>query len=1272
MPIVHQPTEPIRALNFEIDTHSRLWLAGGTAGLMIYDGTRSRPVRVEGTTRAYNLFAAGDWMYVAFHEGVYRLHTETLQHEKVLAGQFRELVVVGDLLLGIVTRSTQVAAYDLSRGQYLELVYDNPEYSFHANRLVKTPAGDVYFLSLPDGDLRSALLRFRPGEPIRVFKPDPLSNFVQHPDDLLFYTLAVHNDDIMVVNRHDKFLKFDTETEQFSVFAQLESSSHGIRNAIFVGDCLVGAGTNGLFFYCPDEQFSYTEAYSGFYSLPDRHQARLLFDPKQSMLWTLSFGSELSGFYLGDLPFLNAFKGGRNEVNDKQPFAVYFDSQGALWVGTNGFGVDKFPKQGEKQFFPLAAATDFAYHIISFYELANGQMLAGSIDGHVLMLDKGAHDFRLLLPDRLESSVSNFFQQGDFLYFTTLRTLYRLNLQTGSIDQFWSTSAYFGGAILLDLEVVDSQVVLATQAGLMLFDLDNNQTTMVRQLLPDGERCDRALHQLARQGNAIFFKGGGLCQLDATSKEVRLLNAEFPEVGNLHLSSNGVAWTFDGTLHAFSLQDNRYQRFHQYHGLLPKRPSQGFNTLHGNQNQVVLAHSAGMVFFDDELVNTAFSAVLPSVAILLNSVQLGGSQAAFIPAADAMLSLRQADRLVKANFDVVNYFQRDIRFVININNSSSPIELSSLSEVFLPLEQQGKNRLHISALDSFGNTLGVFELDYRVIPLWYKNIWFYIYFLAVAVVSALVAWRYREFILHNRQNLLKAQVVKQSTDYNREVTQSKAFLRNFIKLLRNDLDATDQDQPGQLTRANQPPPLSLLNKLKYKLNFARMLNDGVAGRSLEPEVLAIHQEARDNLEFLVVLYHDCLGKVSYLPRNDEAPLFVKMPHDLLAMTVTTLLVKGFLQPLKPAELIVRSEVADGALLISVDAQVVHNSSKSVNQQALRAMFPQQALQYYAELLLHSGIHIEASEGDVAVGYSARFDSVSFPVIQQRNDEVSAFPVNVEQKIQHSLLASATILVVEDNAFMLHLITDSLSRYSEVVSCMDAEAAMIKFEQLKPDIVLVDLHLPGMNGLDFCHWVRGQEGGAHLPVFIMSGDDDRQVLIRSAKANANDFIIKPIDFEVFFPKLCFHLSQYKTLGQGVVDVDGAKPRSAVASHSPAISDTIEYSKVTANSEFMAKLMDAVEEIIPQSDKTIDDLASLFHTSPRNFRRKVVSAVQMTPKELLKVRRLQHAADLLKTTDLSVTEISYRCGYASQSNFNRQFKTIFDCAPLDYRKRFQEQS
>lgn len=1277
-PIVHQPPESVRALNLAVDQHSRLWMASGTRGLLVYDGGHARLVPVAETSRAYALVADGDWMYVAFHEGVFRVHTETLQYEKIVAGQFRELLLTEGLLLGILTQTTQLVAFDVATGAAVPLEFADPAYSFHASSLVKTPAGEVYFLSLPDADLHSALLRFRPGEPVQVFKPDPAADFVQHADDLRFFTLTVHQDELVIVNRHDKLLRFNPQSGQFSLFASLGSNRHGIRNAIFVEDCLVGAGTNGLFIRCPDAQFSYNQDYSSFYSLPDSHQARLLYDPQQQMLWTLSFGMELSGFYLGELPFLNAFKGGRNALQDKQPFAVLFDREAALWVGSNGFGVDQFLPSGERRHFPLATgAADATYHVISLYQLDDGRMLAGSIDGHVLSLAPGAEDFALWLPQRLDAAISNFYQQGSTLYFTSLRTLYRLDLSSGEITGRWSSSGYFGGAILLDLQVAEQQVTLATQAGLMVFDLPSQQSVPVSQLLPDGAACAGNVQQLSAHADRIYFKGGGLCAFEPITRQVHLLDARFPAMGNLHVSSSGTAWSFDGSLHAYSSAEAGYQRFQQYQGLLPDRPSQGFNTLSGYGDKVVLAHSSGIAFFDHQVLQPLPGPVLPEVRVLLSSITAGSGETVPLTSSEPV-SVRQADRLVKASFDVVNYFHRDLRFAMRLNDATMPVELTSLREVFLPLEQQGVNRLQILVMDVQGNALGRFELDYRVQPFWYKNSWFYGYFFTVMAMTVVLAWRYRERIYRTRQNLLKAVVAKQSSDLTHEVYQSQNFLRHFIQLLRQDIDSAGAARPLIADSAPLADSASALRSLEHKLNFARMLNDGVAGRHWQPERLELYAQVQECIGFLVVLYHDYLGKVVLAPAPEGGALFARLPRDLISMAVTRLLVACFLHDSKPGEVQVAVAEAEGSLLLSARIDTAAVAPKPVPQQVLSRMFPPEVLQYYAELLMHSAITLEQANEGAELVLTARFCGDMYPL--HRDSPLPEDPVDNDvvagPACPLAVLEGATVLLVEDNAFMLNLIADSLGRYVNVVCCMDAETAMDRFEQQMPDVVLVDLHLPGSSGLDLCHWVRGQRGGADLPVFIMSGDDDRQILIDAARANANDFIVKPIDFELFVPKLCFHLGQYKALLARAVK--GTEYTAPAAAPLPAVlpaarpaqqQDVIQYSRVSASSDFMARLMAAVEELIPQADKTIDDLAARFHTSPRNFRRKVLSAVQMTPKELLKVRRLQHAADLLKSTDLSVTEISYRCGYASQSNFNRQFKTVFDCAPLDYRKNLQ---
>jgi two-component system cell cycle response regulator len=114
---------------------------------------------------------------------------------------------------------------------------------------------------------------------------------------------------------------------------------------------------------------------------------------------------------------------------------------------------------------------------------------------------------------------------------------------------------------------------------------------------------------------------------------------------------------------------------------------------------------------------------------------------------------------------------------------------------------------------------------------------------------------------------------------------------------------------------------------------------------------------------------------------------------------------------------------------------------------------------------------------------------------------------------------ALALIVDDNFYNIKLLEAQLkAEHYEVVTAFDGQEALAKLETLKPDIVLLDIMMPFMNGYEVCRWVRQTPHTAHLPVIMVTALDKPSDREQSLAAGADDFITKPVDVNLLYPAM----------------------------------------------------------------------------------------------------------------------------------------------------------
>ncbi len=133
------------------------------------------------------------------------------------------------------------------------------------------------------------------------------------------------------------------------------------------------------------------------------------------------------------------------------------------------------------------------------------------------------------------------------------------------------------------------------------------------------------------------------------------------------------------------------------------------------------------------------------------------------------------------------------------------------------------------------------------------------------------------------------------------------------------------------------------------------------------------------------------------------------------------------------------------------------------------------------------------------------------------------------------MTAPQIIVVEDDPHAADLASALLRRAGyDVVLVGDGEGAIKAVREIRPQLILLDIHLPGMDGCEVCRRVKSDEEICHIPVVVISADRTRESVLRALEAGADDFLIKPIDPQILTHKLSSFPSLQPSLGESVDD------------------------------------------------------------------------------------------------------------------------------------------
>lgn len=244
-----------------------------------------------------------------------------------------------------------------------------------------------------------------------------------------------------------------------------------------------------------------------------------------------------------------------------------------------------------------------------------------------------------------------------------------------------------------------------------------------------------------------------------------------------------------------------------------------------------------------------------------------------------------------------------------------------------------------------------------------------------------------------------------------------------------------------------------------------------------------------------------------------------------------------------------------------------------------------------------------------------------------------------------------ILIAEDNAEFREFLHDYLVQDYDVELAVDGRDALEKARATAPDIVVTDLMMPRMDGLELIAALKQEIATSHIPVILLTARATDESRIESYRVGADSYISKPFNFELLQARIAMLLEQ-------AVKRRGQFRRDTV----------IEPSAVTITSldeKMVAKALKTMEENMDNSSFSTVQLGEALGLSRSQLYRKFESVTGMSPADFILNMRLKRAAQLLRDSHLNVSEISEMTGFNSIKYFNKHFKEEFNMTPTEYR-------
>lgn len=286
---------------------------------------------------------------------------------------------------------------------------------------------------------------------------------------------------------------------------------------------------------------------------------------------------------------------------------------------------------------------------------------------------------------------------------------------------------------------------------------------------------------------------------------------------------------------------------------------------------------------------------------------------------------------------------------------------------------------------------------------------------------------------------------------------------------------------------------------------------------------------------------------------------------------------------------------------------------------------------YSEMLLEA-----SRDGALIEAQQTSIDSINEPV------EETSKPV---------------VLVVEDNQDVREYIKMQLSDEYSVLEAVNGKDGIVMAMKYVPDVVVTDIMMPVMNGMDCCRRLKSELQTSHIPVLVLTAYGLNEQKIEAFNCGADGYLTKPFSTNVLLARIKNLIENRKQLQ----DLYKATTVGAVIKE-----DSLKQIG-NVDKSFIVRLNEIIMKRMGESDLSVDDIGHDIGLSRVQLYRKAKSITGQSPNELLRIARLKKASELLSDTEMNVSEVAFTVGFSSSSYFAKCYKDYFGVAPTEFLKR-----
>lgn len=567
-----------------------------------------------------------------------------------------------------------------------------------------------------------------------------------------------------------------------------------------------------------------------------------------------------------------------------------------------------------------------------------------------------------------------------------------------------------------------------------------------------------------------------------------------------------------------------------------------------------------------------------------------------------------------------------------------------------------------------------------------------VFYASIAIIILLVGvvflvvrayWQHRK---HRAALLEQNKILEEQRDKERELneklreaTQSKLmFFTNVSHDLRTPLTLIAEPVAQLVDADNLTPEQRTMMKLADKnvRILRRLINQILDFRKYENDKMELNltevnlgQALADWLESFHALAHKRRMKLTS-DFGEGADKAVAVDVEKMERVVFNLISNAFKYTPDNGEITLTYAVDDDKAVITVA-----DTGRGISERDLGNIFDR----FYQVEHVHpngSGIGLTLSKafvelhgGTIEVESTLKKGSVfkiTLPVRHVGTEAVDVVPMLTSADVEAELDvideqsvfddAKPLLLVIDDNRDIQQLMKSLMATDYNVLTASNGSEGIRKAVKYVPDIIICDVMMPGMDGMECCRRLKDEVTTSHIPVLMLTACSMDEQRVEGYESGADGYLSKPFSGSVLAARCKSLIDNRKRIKELLSSGDSPAPLP-VAEAKPRPGDI--------DNDFYNRFLTIFDKEMANADLSVDVLASKMGLERTQFYRKIKALTNYSPVELIRNLRLKHARRMLTSTDKSVSEIAYDCGFSTPAYFTRCFRDAYGQTPSDLR-------